>query len=173
MTTNDQHRYPWGRFYFGAWLTNPTVLFATLKARGMAVDLLALAYCSERPGYLVLQGKPMTPEVIARLRGLDVAEVKAALVELARVDLFDRDKKGVWCCPQMLADLGFREGSRKRKQRERSEKAATVTGNVTGNVTPPNKQTNRQTGESVTFGKTADADYQRKLRAAEEAYANR
>src|SRR5512137_2618299 len=102
MTDHDQHRYPWGRFYFSAWLTNPTVLFAPLRARGMAVEIMALAYCSERPGHLVLQGKPMSPEAIARLRGLDLAEVKAALVELARVDLFARDKKGCWYCPQMV-----------------------------------------------------------------------
>lgn len=164
---HDQRRYPWGRFYFGAWLTNPTVLFASLKARGMAVDLLALAYCSERPGYLVLQGKPMTPEVIARLRGLDVAEVKAALVELARVDLFERDKKGVLCCPQMVADLGEREQERDKKRRQRGS----VPANVPANVPPQERQTERKKeAGGISSGNGNDPDYQRKLKAAEGFY---
>lgn len=166
MTTDhEQRRYPWGKFYFSAWLTNPTVLFSGLRARGLVVDLMALAYCSERPGYLILQGKPMKPEVIARLRGLDVAEVKAALVELGRVDLFARDKRGCWYCPQMVEDLGERETERNKKRNQR--------GHVPSNVPPQDRQTERKKeagGFSTSNGK--DPEYQRKLKSAEGFYAS-
>jgi hypothetical protein len=167
MTDHDQRRYPWGRFYFGAWLTNPTLLFAPLRARGLAVEIMALAYCSERPGFLVLQGKPMTPEIIARLRGLAVAEVKAALVELERVDLFARDKRGVWFCPQMVEDLGEREHERNKKRNQRGN----VPANVPSNVPPQDRQKERKKESGgVSSGNGTDTDYQRKLKSAEEIY---
>jgi hypothetical protein len=169
MRQSDQHLYPWGRFYFSAWLTNPTLLFAPLRARGMAVEIMALAYCSEKPGYLVFNGKPMTPEVIARLRGLDVAEVKSALVELARVDLFGRDKKGAWYCVQMVEDLGEREREKTKKRKQRGN----VPANVPANVHPPEREIERKKeAGGFSSGNGNDADYQRKLKSAEGFYAS-
>lgn len=79
------------QFYVGDWRKDPGVQALDYERRGVWFELLLLMHESEQRGKLLLNGKAMPDEAIARLLGLDVqkwTKIKNALLDygVARID---------------------------------------------------------------------------------------
>lgn len=83
------------RWYFSDWISDPGLRASSLAARGLWIDLLAVAAGNKGKdhGFIVLAGRiPSLPE-IARLVGSTVEEVKSLLAELELNGVFSRDRR--------------------------------------------------------------------------------
>jgi hypothetical protein len=111
---------PWSQYYWADWLNEPTLRLCGYAARGLWADMLALMYQSDEPGRLMINGKAMTPDQLAHLRGGTTDEVKSLLAELEGAGVFSRDEGGVIFSRRMVRDSIDRESARQRQQRHRT-----------------------------------------------------
>jgi hypothetical protein len=129
-------RYPWRKWYPAAYLTDPRIMFLSLAARGLLVEVEALCYVAETPGKLTIQKRPMTAAEIARVRGVEVGQVESALAELLDAELLHKDGDGCIVSPSLRDELQEREDTRDRVDRHRTKhRPDDVTANVTDGVT--------------------------------------
>lgn len=119
------------QFYPGDWVRDP-VAGCSLAAQGLWLRMLFLMHDSERYGYLVVNGSPMTSGSIARRCGCTPDEYEALLAELDSAGVPRRTKEGTIYNKRMVDDARERAqaAERKRKERERH-----VIGRT--DVTPP------------------------------------
>jgi hypothetical protein len=84
------------RWYFPDWLSDLGVRASSLAARGLWIDLLAIASSNKGRyhGFVVIAGRAPTTEQIARLINSLPDEVEKLLIELEKNGVFSRDKRG-------------------------------------------------------------------------------
>lgn len=93
------------QFYPGDWRRDPGVQALTFHDRGVWIELLCIMHESSERGVLILNGKPMTEEVIARVIGLDkqiLATTLSTLLDFGVIRL--RVNDGAFYSKRMVED---------------------------------------------------------------------
>ena len=102
-------KLPSFQFYPGDWMKDPAVRSLTPAARGIWIDMLCLMFESPRRGHLEnSQGKPVSPEKLARMLGVPAKQLQGLLEELEEEGVFSRTDEGTIFCRRMVRDEAFR-----------------------------------------------------------------
>lgn len=78
------------QFYIGDWRKDPGVQSLTYHDKGVWFEILCLMHESDQRGKLLLNGKPMPEEALARLLGLDKQNLTNTLTTLLSSGVADR-----------------------------------------------------------------------------------
>lgn len=103
-------KLPAMQFYPGDWRRDVGVQSLSFHDRGVWFEMLLLMHGSERRGVLVLNGQPMTDEMIARAIGLDNQSFKQTLADLLNTGVACReDSTGAVMNRRMVKDEYLRK----------------------------------------------------------------
>lgn len=106
MTTS---KLPAIQFYPGDWRKDMGVQSLSFHDRGVWFELLCLMHDSEIRGKLILGGRPMGRESMARLLGIPVDELAATMETLLETGVASRDEEtGAIMCRRMVRDEHIR-----------------------------------------------------------------
>lgn len=97
------------QFYPADWRKDLGVQSLSFHERGVWFEMLCLMHESADRGRLVLKGKPMPDETIARLLGLILDEFEPVLKKLLESGVTERDKKGAIINRRMIRDEKVRK----------------------------------------------------------------
>jgi len=97
------------QFYPADWRKDPALSICSLAARGLWIEMMCIAHESEEYGVLVVAGKPMTAQHIARSVGESVSVVNRLLAELEEAGVFSRDDRGCIFSRRMRRDEHIRD----------------------------------------------------------------
>lgn len=118
---------PWMKFYPRDWRGDQALRAVSLAARGLWMDCLCLMHEAEPRGHLLLNGKKVEVDALARMVGASSEEVSALLAELLSAGVFTLARNGVVTSRRMIRDeKAAKEGSkavRKRWEQAADEKA--------------------------------------------------
>ena len=104
------NKLPAIQFYPGDWRKDVGVQSLSFHDRGVWFEMLLLMHESERRGFLVLNGRPMSDETIARALGLDKQILTLALTSLLESGVASReDETGAIYCRRMARDEKLRK----------------------------------------------------------------
>lgn len=101
---NKSAKLPSFQFYPGDWRKDPGVQALNLYTRGLWFEILLLMHESEQRGRLLLNGKPMPEEALARLLGIGIEELITALTTLLDYGVASRDEQGALINRRMIRD---------------------------------------------------------------------
>lgn len=104
-------KLPAFQFYPGDWLQDP-ISGCSLAAQGLWLRMMFIAHNSDRYGYLALDGKPLSPEAIARRCGCSLEQYLPLLDELDGASIPSRTKAGVIFSRRMVRDAETRAANR-------------------------------------------------------------
>lgn len=90
-------------FYPADWIED-NVSGCSLAAQGLWLRMMFVMHTSERRGYLVVNGRPMTEEFIASKCGCDVAAYRTLLAELLSAGVPRRTADGILYNKRMVND---------------------------------------------------------------------
>ncbi len=103
-------KLPAMQFYVGDWRKDPGVQSLDYEARGVWFEILCLMHESERRGVLLLNGKTMPQEALARLLGVDQPMLQRTLAKLSGHGVISiEDETGAYYCRRMVRDEAMRE----------------------------------------------------------------
>ena len=94
----------WAKWFWSDWLSDPAVRLCSYAARGLWMDMLAIAAGHEPVGYVAVSGRPLDATALARMTGGAASEVEELLAELERNGVFSRTGKGVIYSRRMISD---------------------------------------------------------------------
>jgi hypothetical protein len=97
------------QLYPGDWRKDPGVQALDYEHRGIWFEMLMIMHESERRGRLVLNGRPMPDEALARLLGLSLKKTQAAAQIILDYGVASRDPKTkILYCRRMVRDEKLR-----------------------------------------------------------------
>jgi len=103
-------KLPAFQFYPGDWRKDPGVQSLDYQCRGVWFEILCLMHESTPRGLLMLAGKPMSDEALARLLGLDLVLVKQILTTLDNHGVSSKDSAtGALMSRRMVRDDDLRK----------------------------------------------------------------
>jgi len=103
-------KLPSFQFYPGDWRKDPGVQSLTFEDRGIWFEILCIMHESEERGKLILNGRPMPQDALARLLGLDNQKLGMALTTILEFGVASRDgENGVIYCRRMVRDEKLRK----------------------------------------------------------------
>lgn len=116
--------FPYWRWFPKDWRGDLDLLQVSMGARGLFVYIMGDAYESPVPGYLYKAcGKPMTLADIKKFYPDTIYKVSKFFDELLAQNLVKySEEKEAYFCPKIVKFLADREGSKKRKSKERNKK---------------------------------------------------
>ena len=100
-------RKPWMKFYPQDWLSDPMLRICDLSARGLLIELMAIAWNTEKPGYLIANGLPMPTETITKLIGIRPQTYRKAIANLHQTHRIGTSNEGVLFIPRMVKDAEY------------------------------------------------------------------
>lgn len=139
------------QFYPADWRKDPAVQSLSFHDRGIWFEILCLMHESEQRGKLLLNGKPMPEDALARLLGLDKQNLTKTLNTLIEYGVASRDEDGVLFNRRMVRD---------EKLREIRKKAGSLGGNpflVNQNPNQKPSKTKKQVNQKPTPSSSASA----------------
>lgn len=92
------------QFYPGDWRKDQNLSRASLSAKGAMIEIMCLAFESEKRGMLITNGKPWTIEEIAYAMGGDKLVNISAIEELLDKKILKKSKKNVIFSSRMVKD---------------------------------------------------------------------
>lgn len=92
--TTNWSKLPWLRWSFDAWLRDAGLRMCSPAARGIWMDLLAIAAASDDPGTIIIAGEVPSTGELAKLIGIRKSTFESCLGELERRQVFSRDSRG-------------------------------------------------------------------------------
>jgi hypothetical protein len=101
------------QFYTGDWLKAPDVRSVSYAARGLWFDMLCLMSESAPRGFLTVNGKPVSPDLLARMTGGSADEVSRLLTELDSAGVYSKDDRGIIFSRRILRDEKKRAQARR------------------------------------------------------------
>jgi hypothetical protein len=97
-------------FYPGDWRKDVGVQSLSYADRGVWFEMMCLMHESERRGVLVLNGRPIPDEALARLLGLDIQTLTTTITTLLTSGVASReDETGAIYCRRMVRDERLRK----------------------------------------------------------------
>lgn len=112
-----QKKLPAMQFYTGDWMKDPALRSVSSSARGLWIDMLCLMHDSDRRGYLQVNGKPVSLEMLARMTGNETEQVSRDLQELENSGVYSCTEHGTIFCRRMV-----RDEARRQRLRENGKK---------------------------------------------------
>jgi|SRR5882724_6364717 len=106
-------KIPSFQFYPGDWLKDPALRSVSLAGRGLWMDILCLMFEAVPRGHLVLNGKPVSVEQLARMVGSTAEEVIRFMDELINVGAASVTDQGCLYSRRMVRDEEIRGIRRK------------------------------------------------------------
>jgi hypothetical protein len=97
------------QFYPADWRKDPNVQSLGYFERGVWFEILCLMFESEQRGKLILNGKAMPDEALARLLGLDKQRLTSILTVLLDYGVASRDEQGALMNRRMVKDEELRQ----------------------------------------------------------------
>ena len=97
-------KLPSMQFYPGDWWKDPGVSALSCEERGIWFQMILLMFESEERGRLVLNGKPMPEEALARVIGLETPRLRGGLTHILEYGVASIDEHGVIFSRRMLRD---------------------------------------------------------------------
>jgi hypothetical protein len=84
--TNDKAFYDWFRFWSRNWRNSQAIKLASMRARGVMLEIEILMARSPQAGFLLMTtGIPIDEKMLARLADADDGDMKAGLEELEKL----------------------------------------------------------------------------------------
>ena len=124
-----EHR--WSKFWWADWMRDPSLRSCSLAARGLWMDMLAIAFDGTPRGHVTIGRGPATAKQLATIAGITEKQCAALLAELEHAEVFSRTEAGVIFSRRMVRDTDASEAGREAISR-RWEKAKDP-------ITPPNR----------------------------------
>lgn len=97
------------QFYPGDWRKDPGVQALDYEHRGVWFEILLLMHESDQRGRLLLNGKPMPEEALARTLGLDKQKLSKIVSTLLEYGVASQDSDGVIFSKRMVKDEDIRQ----------------------------------------------------------------
>ena len=95
---------PWMKFYPRDWRGDQTLRAVSVAARGLWIEMLCIMHEAQPYGHLILGGRAVSVDVLARVSGLGMDECGALLAELESAGVLSRTRKGVIYSRRMVKD---------------------------------------------------------------------
>lgn len=95
---------PWLKFYPSDWKGDSRLRMASLEARGLWLEMLALMHEGEPVGHLSFNGNPVTTEQLAQAAACSTDQAQACLDELEALGIFSRTRSRVIYSRRMVRD---------------------------------------------------------------------
>jgi hypothetical protein len=89
-------------FFWNDWRGDPLLRMCSIGARGLWMEMLCLAAESTKKGYVLLNGKPPTPEELAQACGVPVEVVPPLLQELMKWGVPSITRNGIYYSRRMI-----------------------------------------------------------------------
>lgn len=139
----SQHR--WSKFWWQDWQRDPALRSCGVAARGLWIDMLAIAFDGAPRGFVTIGGKPATTRQLATICGITERQCVTLLAELEDAGVFSRNADGWIFSRRMVRDSEVSEAGREAiaKRWQKSEH--------------PNSPPNRE-GHSPPHSLDAEAD---------------
>lgn len=134
------------QFYPGDWRKDQNLSRASLSAKGALIEIMCLAFESEKRGMLVTDKKPWTIEEIAYAIGGDMQKNILAIEELLNKKILKKDKKNVIFSARMVRD-------------EKLSKVRRVAGSKGGNPNLVNQTANQKPTPSSSSSSSSSTSY--------------
>lgn len=133
----SSHRYI--VFWPQDWVNEVTLHACSLAARGLWMDLICLAHSGDPYGHLASNGRPMTPEWIAKSLRMNPRTIRKLIRELEENGVFSRTNEGIIYCRRMVRDAEKSQQGQEfafRRWGRKSGKPPNGSGNGSGNGQP-------------------------------------
>lgn len=104
----DEKRDPWIKWFPADWRQEPSLRMCSRAARSLWFDMLCLMHEATPYGYLVITGRPITPEQLAHIFGDKPRDVVKWLEEMESAHVFSRDEQGRIYSRRMINDKAKR-----------------------------------------------------------------
>jgi hypothetical protein len=115
--------HPWLKFYPRDWRGDQALRAVSIAARGLWIEMLCIMHEASPYGHLILGGRAVSNDVLARVAGLGVDECGALLAELESAGVLSRTRKGVIYSRRMVKDNSRAEKGRKSVNRRWEQEA--------------------------------------------------
>lgn len=103
-------RLPSFQYYPADWRKDPGVQSLDFHTRGIWHEMICLMHETEERGVLLLNGRPMPEDALARMLGLDKQILTTALTTLLTYGVTSqRDSDGAFVCRRMVRDEHLRQ----------------------------------------------------------------
>jgi len=106
----------WSKFFWSDWESDQGLKQCSLAAQGLWMRMLCICAKSDPCGYLVIHGKNLNVEALAKAVSASAAQVDALLIELENWGVFSRDRKGRIYNRRMIKDEKRSQEGRKWKK---------------------------------------------------------
>jgi hypothetical protein len=126
---------PWLKFYPRDWRGDQALRAVSVAARGLWIEMLCIMHEASPYGHLILGGRAVSNDVLARVSGLGAEECNTLVAELESAGVFSRTRKAVIYSRRMVKDHSRSEKGRKSIARRWKQE-------------PENPQENRQPNSS-------------------------
>ncbi len=105
-------RLRWMKFWPADWTRDPALRMCSLAARGLWIELLAVAHEAEPYGHLLVSRRAPSVRQIAAIASSPEREVAKLVRELDEAGVFSRTATGVIYSRRMVRDNATREDAR-------------------------------------------------------------
>jgi hypothetical protein len=123
---------PWMKFYPQDWLGERSLRAVSIAARGLWMECLGIMHEAKPYGHLLLNGKPVDDDTLARMTGVPVDEVRPLMAELREPGVLSVTSKGVVFSRRMT-----RDHARAQKGKKSVEKRWAQEPELTQQTVPP------------------------------------
>lgn len=153
---------PWMKFYPRDWRGEHNLRAVSIAARGLWIECLCIMHEAKPYGHLMLNGKPIEDDTLARMAGIPVDDVRSLMAELQQAGVFSLTRKGVVFSRRMTKDHS--RSIKGRKAVEKRHRQGTENKQKTGE---PNRLPNRlpitQKPEARTTTTARETDWKARL----------
>jgi hypothetical protein len=138
---------PWLKFYPRDWRGDQALRAVSISARGLWMEMLCIMHEAQPYGHLILGGRAVSDDILARVAGLGVEECGALIAELENAGVLSRTRKAVIYSRRMVKDHSRAEKGRRSVNKRWNQTAENEQENDTPNR-PPNRKPTTQKPEA-------------------------
>lgn len=108
---------PWIKFYPRDWRGDQALRAVSIAARGFWMECLCIMHEATPYGHLLLNGRPVEGDTLARMAGVSVDEVSTYVSELREAGVLSVTREGVIFSRRMVSDHARAQKGRKAIQK--------------------------------------------------------
>lgn len=95
---------PWMKFFPRDWRGDQALRVVSLAARGLWMECLCIMHEARPYGHLLVNGRRVGDDALARMVGISADEVRSLMAELREAGVFDMTREGVVFSRRMVRD---------------------------------------------------------------------
>lgn len=134
---------PWMKFYPRDWRGDQALRAVSMAARGLWMECLCIMHEAKPYGHLLINGEPVEDDVLARMVGASLDEVRTLMSELRKAGVLSTTRTGVAFSRRMTKDHAAAQKGAKAANKRWSQHAEKQNENTGPNGYPignPNTQ---------------------------------